>query len=394
MRRITLLGATGSVGSQTADLLRREGGRQAFRMVAVTGGRNIQGLAALAREFGAEIAVTADPALLGALRSALSGSGIEAAAGPEALAEAASRPADWVLSAIIGAAGLVPGMRALEQGATLALANKESLVAAGPLMMATARQHKAQILPVDSEHSAIFQSLGGEDISRVERLILTASGGALRDWPLERLAGASVAEALAHPNWSMGQRITIDSASMFNKALEVIEAREFFGVAPEQIEVIIHRESIIHSMVGFKDGAVMAHLGCADMRHPIGYALHWPERLPLPVERLDLTKLARLSFEAPDEARFPALRLAREVMAVRGQAGAAFNAAKEIALDWFLAGKIGFMDMAAVVEASLSRLGSDCSLHQEARSLEEVLAMDQLARRRAAESAARLSRAG
>ena len=390
MRRISIFGATGSVGESTYDLIARAGGAGAFRTVALTGGHNVARLAEMARSLRAEIAVTAHEANLPALREALAGSGIEAAAGAAAIADAACRPADWVMSGIVGAAGLVPGMRALAQGASLALANKESLVTAGELLLSTAAAHKATILPVDSEHSAIFQALVGEDISAVERIVLTASGGALRDWPLDRLASATVTEALAHPNWVMGPRITIDSASMFNKALEVIETREFFGVAPEQIEVIIHPESIIHSMVGFHDGAVMAHLGAPDMRHPIGYALNWPARAPLPVARLDLAALGKLTFRAPDETRYPALRLAREVMETRGLAGAAFNAAKEIALDRFIAGGLGFMQMAALVEATLDALSADPRLGNAATSLEDVLQMDHLARVRAAELAAKI----
>jgi 1-deoxy-D-xylulose-5-phosphate reductoisomerase len=387
MRAISIFGVTGSVGESTYDLVMRAGGPEAFRTVALTGGRNIARLAEMARTLRAEIAVTAHDDCLPALREALAGSGIATAAGAQAIAEAATRPADWVLSGIVGAAGLVPGLNALKQGAALALANKESLVTAGELLLATAAAHKATILPVDSEHSAIFQALVGEDIGAVERIIITASGGALRDWPLERLAQATVAEALAHPNWSMGARITIDSASMFNKALEVIEAREFFGVDPDQIEVIIHPESIIHSMVGFHDGAVMAHLGAPDMRHPIGYALNWPARQPLPIARLDLAALGQLTFRAPDLVRYPALRLAREVMALRGQAGAAFNAAKEIALDHFMAGSIGFQDMAAVVEDTLARISAETRLGNAVTTLEDVLQMDHLARIRAAEAA-------
>jgi 1-deoxy-D-xylulose-5-phosphate reductoisomerase len=388
MRRISVFGATGSVGESTFDLLMRQGGPAAFHTVALTGGQNTARLAEMARALRAEIAVTAHDDCLPDLRDRLAGSGIAVAAGPQAIAEAACRPADWVMSGIVGAAGLVPGMRALEQGATLALANKESLVTAGQLLMATAAQHKATVLPVDSEHSAIFQALVGEDIAAVERIILTASGGALRDWPMDRLAHATVEEALAHPNWAMGRRITIDSASMFNKALEVIETREFFGVDPDQIEVILHPESIIHSMVGFRDGAVMAHLGAPDMRHPIGYALNWPARAALPIARLDLARLGKLTFRDPDLARYPALRLAREVMAVRGLSGAAFNAAKEIALDWFLENRLGFMDMAAVVEDALDRLMSETCLANAASGLEDVLAMDRLARARATELAA------
>jgi 1-deoxy-D-xylulose-5-phosphate reductoisomerase len=358
-------------------------------VVALTGGRNVARLAEIARELRPEVAVCSEGADLAGLRERLADSGIEAAAGPVAIAEAAERPADWVMSAIVGAAGLVPGFRALRHGRTLALANKESLVTAGPLLMAEAAEHGARILPVDSEHSAIFQALVGEDIAAVERIILTASGGALRDWPLDALATASVEEALAHPNWAMGQRITIDSASMFNKALEVIETREYFGVPPEQIEVIIHPESLIHSMVGFRDGAIMAHMGAPDMRHSIGYALNWPERAELPVARLDLAQVAALTFRTPDLRRYPALRLAREVMARRGLAGAAFNAAKEVALDHFLAGAIGFMDMSGVVEAALSALEPEFGAENAAMTLEDVLAMDHLARIRAGEIARR-----
>ena len=387
MRRISVFGATGSIGESTFDLVMRAGGPAALHTVALSGGQNIPRLAEMAIALRAEVAVTADDAMLPALRAALAGSGVQAAAGTAALAEAASRPADWVMSAIVGAAGLMPGLVALKAGATLALANKESLVCAGELLLATAARHKARILPVDSEHSAIFQCLNGEDMRAVERIILTASGGALRDWPADQLARATVDQALAHPNWAMGKRITIDSASMFNKALEVIETREFFGVAPDQIEVIIHPESLIHSMVGFRDGAIMAHLGAHDMRHSIGYALNWPQRAELPVERLDFAALSQLTFRTPDMARYPALRLCRDVMATRGMAGAVFNAAKEVALDHFLAGNIGFMDMASVVEDTLSLVSSDLSLGKAAKTLEDVQGADHLARIRAAEAA-------
>ncbi|NGM46716.1 1-deoxy-D-xylulose-5-phosphate reductoisomerase [Rhodobacter sp. SGA-6-6] len=386
MRRISIFGATGSVGEQTVELVLRAGGPEVYHTVALTGGRNIARLAEQARALRAELAVCADPADLPALREALAGTATGAAAGAEAIAGAADLPADWVMSAIVGAAGLVPGLRALSHGATLALANKESLVTAGQLLVSTAESRGARILPVDSEHSAIFQALIGEDMAAVDRIILTASGGALRDWPMEALATATVKDALAHPNWAMGQRITIDSASMFNKALEVIETREYFGIDPERIEVIVHPESIVHSMVGFRDGAIMAHLGSPDMRHPIGYALNWPTRAPLPVARLDLAQLSTLTFRAPDLARYPALRLAREVMAIRGLAGAAFNAAKEVALDGFLDGRIGFMDMAGVVETVLDRLSAGEGLGKDAMGLEDVLAMDHLARVRAAEA--------
>jgi 1-deoxy-D-xylulose-5-phosphate reductoisomerase len=391
MRSISIFGVTGSVGEQTVDLLLRAGGAEAFRVVALTGGRNVARLAEIARALRAEVAVCADEGDLGDLRERLAGSGVEVAAGAVAIAEAADRPVDWVMSAIVGAAGLVPGFRALRHGRTLALANKESLVTAGPLLLAEAEEHGARILPVDSEHSAIFQALAGEDIASVERIILTASGGALRDWPMEALCAATVKEAMAHPNWAMGQRITIDSASMFNKALEVIETREYFGVTPEQVEVIIHPESLIHSMVGFRDGAIMAHMGAPDMRHSIGYALNWPARDALPVARLDLAQVATLTFRAPDLDRYPALRLAREVMARRGLSGAAFNAAKEVALDQFLAGAIGFMDMSGVVEATLEALDGDLGGSNLRMTLEDVLAMDHLARVRAGEVARRMN---
>lgn len=381
MRSISIFGATGSIGESTFDLLQRAGGAEAFRTVALTGGRNVARLAEMARALRAEVAVCAHEECLDELGARLAGSGVQAAAGTAALHEAADRPADWVMSAIVGAAGLVPGLRALAHGAVLALANKESLVTAGPLMMQTARATGATILPVDSEHSAIFQSLIGEDHAAIERIILTASGGALRDWPLEALHRATVQDALAHPNWSMGPRITIDSASMFNKALEMIEARELFAIAPDQVEVIIHPESIIHSMVGFHDGGIIAHLGVPDMRHPIGFALNWPDRAPLPVERLDLARLSRMTFRAPDLDRYPALRLAREVMAARGLAGAAFNAAKEVALDHFIAGSLGFARMSGLIEDSLAALSGDFGPAGAVPSLEDVLAMDARARR-------------
>ena len=380
-RSVSIFGATGSIGQSTLDLIRRD--RGGYRVVALTGGRNVAQLAADAREFNAEIAVTCFDDCLPALREALSGTGITVAAGSEALIEAADRPADWIMSAIVGAAGLAPGFHALRHGRTLALANKESLVTAGPLLMAEARAHGARILPVDSEHSAVFQALVGEDMAAVERVIITASGGALRDWPLERLAQATVTDACAHPNWDMGQRITIDSASMFNKALELIETREFFGIAPDKIDTVIHPQSIVHALVGFADGALMAHLGAPDMRHAIGYALHWPERRDLPVDRIDLAQVATLDFRPADEARFPALRLARQVMATGGGAGAVFNAAKEVALDYFIAGRIRFTDMAGLVEATLDAMSREIRLTDAMDSLETVLQTDHLTRIRA-----------
>jgi len=296
------------------------------------------------------------------------------------LVEAALRPADWVMSAIVGAAGLPPGLAAIKQGATLALANKETLVAAGPLVMQAARDHGSTILPVDSEHSAVFQALGGEALASVERVILTASGGAFRDWPIETLHSATPEQASTHPNWDMGQRITIDSASMFNKALEVIEAKEFFALRPDQIEVLIHPESMIHAIVGHVDGGMMAHLGAPDMRHAIGYALHWPERRDLPVERLDLAALGQLTFRAADTDRYPALALATRVMERGGMAGAAFNAAKERALDAFIAGQIKFTDMSAVVARVLDALDAELGHIEAVFDLDNIVKMDHLAR--------------
>jgi 1-deoxy-D-xylulose-5-phosphate reductoisomerase len=378
LRRITLFGATGSVGQSAVDLIARD--LDAYQVVALTGGNNIAQLARDAIALRAEVAVTCHDSCYAALKDALAGTGIAVAAGDAAIRDAAMRPVDWALSAIIGSAGLVPGMTALEHGTTLALANKESLVTAGPLLMARVRAAGATILPVDSEHSAVFQALVGEDMAAVERVIITASGGAFRDWPKDRLASATLAQASSHPNWDMGQRITIDSASMFNKAMELIETKEFFGVPSSMIEVLVHRESLIHALVGFNDGALMAHVGPPDMRHAIGYALHWPQRRHLPVERLDLAKIGSLTFEAPDEDRYPALALARQVMDSGGLAGAVFNASKERALDAFIAGQIGFLQMAAVVCATLDKMSSGGGLQIRDMTLDDVLEADRLAR--------------
>ncbi|MEH6644925.1 1-deoxy-D-xylulose-5-phosphate reductoisomerase [Sulfitobacter sp.] len=379
MRKVSIFGATGSIGQNTIDLIKRA--RDDYEVVALTGARNIAQLATDARALNAQIAVTADDTLLDDLRAALEGSGIIVAAGADAIVEAAHRPADWIMSAIVGAAGLAPGMAALGQGSTLALANKESLVCAGKLLLATGRAHGAQILPVDSEHSAVFQALVGEDMDAVERIIITASGGAFRDWPIDDLCNATLDEASSHPNWDMGQRITIDSASMFNKAMEVIETREFFGVNPAQIEVLIHPQSMIHALVGFNDGALMAHVGPPDMRHAIGYALNHPERRHLPVERLDLAAIGSFEFRAPDDARWPALRIAREVMARGGLAGAVFNAAKETALDGFIAGQLKFTQMSDVVSQVLDQMDAQGGHIDATMTLDNVLETDHLARK-------------
>ena len=381
MRKVSIFGATGSIGQNTIDLIKRA--PDAYDVVALTGARNIAQLAADAIALKAQIAVTADESCLDALRTALEGTDIEVAAGARAIEEAAHRPADWIMSAIVGAAGLAPGMAALAQGTTLALANKESLVCAGKLLLETGRTHGAEVLPVDSEHSAVFQALVGEPIDAVERIIITASGGAFRDWPIDDLSNATLDQASSHPNWNMGQRITIDSASMFNKAMEVIETREFFGIDPNQIEVLIHPQSMIHALVGFNDGALMAHVGPPDMRHAIGYALHHPARRHLPVERLDLAAIGTFEFRAPDDARWPALRIAREVMARGGLAGAVFNAAKETALDGFIEGHLKFTEMSDVVAQTLDELDSRGGHIDATMTLDNVHQTDHLARKAA-----------
>jgi 1-deoxy-D-xylulose-5-phosphate reductoisomerase len=381
MRRVSIFGATGSIGQNTIDLIKRAPNE--YDVVALTGANNINQLAQDAIELDADIAITADEAKLPILRAALEGSGIEAAAGAVAIDEAAHRPADWIMSAIVGAAGLAPGLAALSHGTTLALANKESLVCAGKLLLETGRAHGADILPVDSEHSAVFQALVGEPMDAVERIIITASGGAFRDWPIEDLTEATLDQASSHPNWDMGQRITIDSASMFNKAMEVIETREFFDVDPAQIEVLIHPQSMIHALVGFNDGALMAHVGPPDMRHAIGYALHHPERRHLPVERLDLAAIGNFEFRAPDDVRWPALRIAREVMGRGGLAGAVFNAAKETALDGFIAGHLKFTEMSDVVAQTLEELDAHGGHIDATMTLDNVLYTDQMARKAA-----------
>ena len=382
MRRVSIFGSTGSIGRNTVDLIRRNA--EAYTVVALTGGRNVDLLAQQAKMLNAEIAVTAHEECLPELKAALAESGVDVAAGRTALLEAAEREADWIISAIVGAAGLPPGLKALEQGTTVALANKESLVTAGPLVMATARKHGATLLPVDSEHSGIFQALIGEELEAVERVVITASGGAFRNLPIDELKDVTVEQASSHPNWDMGQRITIDSASMFNKALEIIETKEFFGISSDKIEAIIHPESFVHAMVGFRDGALMAHVGPHDMRHAIGFALNWPKREELPVERLNLADVGSLTFREPDPARYPALALSRDVIRAGGLTGAAFNAAKEAALDAFISGRIGFLDMASAVADVIEKMSGD-GLGNAAITLDSVQNTDQMARIRAEE---------
>ena len=379
MKRVSIFGATGSIGQNTVDLIRRD--RTGFEVVALTGGRNVDLLAKSAIKLGAKHAAIAEGSLYQDLKDALAGSGIGVSAGRSAILQAAAMPSDWVMSSIVGAAGLEPGLIAMSNGADLALANKESMVAAGRLMKATAAENNVQILPTDSEHSAIFQSLMGQSRSSVERIIITASGGAFRNWSKAELATVTPEQAMVHPNWSMGSRITIDSASMFNKGLEVIETKEFFEIDAAQIEVVIHPQSIVHALVGFHDGNLLAHVGPPDMRHAIGFALYYPERKPLPLNRLDLTKIGQLDFAKPDQIRFPALKLAYDVLELGGVAGAVYNASKEVALDAFMARQIGFLNMAEVVERTLHRLfARACELNKD-QNLDNILHADHMGRK-------------
>ena len=383
-RRLTILGSTGSIGTNTLDVIDQLGGRDAFEIAAVTGNGNIHLLAEQAKATGAELAVTASERHYESLKSALAGTGIEIAAGRSGLIEAAERNADWVMAAIVGTAGLAPTLAAAKRGADIALANKECLVSAGDLFVRAVAEGGGRLIPVDSEHSAIFQSLEDDQRHAVERIVLTASGGPFRTWSREQMAGVTAEIARAHPNWSMGLKISIGSASMFNKALEMIEAKHLFDVAPSQIEVVVHPQSIIHSMVGYTDGSVIAQLGCPDMRTAIGYALTYPMRTKLNVDRLDFAQLARLDFEAPDEIRFPALRLARTAMERGGLQGAVMNAAEEVAFEAFVSGRIGFLDMADIAEAVMDRMTAVAP----AVSMDDVFAADSEARARAAEAIA------
>jgi len=377
LRRITILGATGSIGASTIDLIKREPAR--YRVVAISARRNAAALAKAAREVGAQLAVVADPSVYNDLKEALAGTGIEAGAGEEALLEAAQRPADWVMAAISGAIGLKPTLAAIERGATVALANKECLVCAGSLFMRRAASSGATVLPVDSEHNAVFQALGAGPREDVRRVILTASGGPFRTWSLDAIKAATPEQALRHPNWSMGPRITVDSASMMNKGLELIEAQHLFALKPDEIDVLVHPQSVVHGLVEFRDGSVVAQLGSPDMRIPIAHCLAWPRRIDSPAARLDLARVRELTFEAPDPVRFPALALARHVMELGGAAPTVFNAADEVAVGEFIAGRIGFPAIVALVEATVEAAQARGLLADPA-GVEAAIAVDHIAR--------------
>ncbi|WP_380878764.1 1-deoxy-D-xylulose 5-phosphate reductoisomerase [Sphingomonas sp. DBB INV C78] len=377
-RSISILGATGSVGTSTLDLIERN--RDAFAIEALTAHSDVAGLAAAARRTGARFAAIGDAQLGQALAEALAGTGIGTGAGEAALVDAAAREADWTMAAIVGCAGLKPVMAALTRGGTVALANKESLVSAGDVMTHAAKEHGATLLPVDSEHNAIFQCLDRTQVDRVARIILTASGGPFRTWSRSEMAAVTPERAVQHPNWSMGAKISIDSATMMNKGLELIEAHHLFPVGHDRIEILVHPQSVIHSMVEYVDGSTLAQLGTPDMRTPIAHALAWPARMAAPAERLDLAKIGSLSFEAPDLVRFPALALARAAVEAGGARPAILNAANEQAVAAFLGRRIAFLDIAAIVAKVL-----DCYDPPSPSSLDDVFAVDAQARRLATE---------
>ncbi|MBU6374106.1 MAG: 1-deoxy-D-xylulose-5-phosphate reductoisomerase [Alphaproteobacteria bacterium] len=390
-RSVSILGATGSIGASTAAVIAeaRATGQADIVVEAVTGGSNVGALVDQAAALGARFAAIADPALAGDLKDACAARGlsIETGAGPAALIEAGARPAEWVMSAIVGAAALDPTLAAVRRGVAVALANKECLVCAGDLVLAEASKSGARLLPVDSEHNAIFQCLQGQ--TRVETLTLTASGGPFRTWSLDRMAAATPDQACAHPKWSMGRKISVDSATLMNKGLELIEAGRLFGLPEHRIDVVVHPQSIIHSLVTFEDGSVLAQLSEPDMRVPIAYALAWPDRLGLSTRRLDLAALAQLTFERPDMERFPALALAREAFRMGGAAPAVLNAANEVAVDAFLNRQISFLDVAGVVSEALERAGGLDLISKSPSSFDEVAAIDAWGRAEARRAADR-----
>ncbi len=376
-RKLTVLGATGSVGQNTLDMIGRS--PEAFEIVALTAGSNAEKLAELAIRHRAKHAALADPEQYGVLKSLLAGTDIEVSAGEDAVCQAALIPADWIMAAIVGAAGLKPTFAAASQGTCLALANKECLVSAGAVFLAAVEAAGTTLLPVDSEHSAAFQAIDRSPSHCIEAITLTASGGPFRSWSAERLKTARPQEALKHPNWSMGRKITIDSATLMNKGLEIIEAYHLFPVEAHQLRVLVHPQSIIHCLVHYCDGSVLAQMSAPDMRTPIAYSLAWPERMPAPTERLDFARLAQLTFEAPDEVRFPALRIARDALVAGGAAPAVLNAANEIAVECFLAEQISFMTIPEVVEAALDASVSEIGT-MRFETLDDVLEADRAAR--------------
>ncbi len=373
MKSVTILGATGSVGTSTLDLIEREPDR--FRVVALTANCDVAKLAAAAIRTRAAFAVVADAGCLPDLRDALAGTGIRAGGGPEAIAEAAASGADWTMGAIVGCAGLKPVMAAIEQGGTVVIANKEPLVSAGDVILAAAKRTGATLLPADSEHNAIFQCFDATRPERVRRIILTCSGGPFRDWTLEQMRGVTLEQAVKHPNWSMGAKISVDSATCMNKGLELIEAARLFPVPHDRIEIVIHPQSVVHSLVDYVDGSVLAQLGPPDMRTPIAHTLAWPDRMATPMAPLDLVTIGRLDFEAPDPVRFPALRLAREALDAGGARPAILNAANEVAVEAFLKRRICFLEIAAIVEDTLERYNPAAP-----DSVDAVLAIDAEAR--------------
>ncbi|PTQ11614.1 1-deoxy-D-xylulose-5-phosphate reductoisomerase [Sphingomonas oleivorans] len=382
-RTVSILGATGSIGTSTLDLIERD--LETFEVVALTAQRDVAGLAAAARRTRARLAVIGEEALLPDLSAALAGTGVEAAGGAGAIIDAAALGADWTMAAIVGSAGLRPVMAALERGRTVALANKESLVSAGALMTRAARASGATLLPVDSEHNAIFQCFAPEAPEKIRKIILTASGGPFRAASRAEMASATPEQAVRHPNWSMGAKISIDSATLMNKGLELIEAHHLFPVGADRFEVLVHPQSVVHSMVEYVDGSVLAQLGTPDMRTPIGHTLAWPARMATPAPRLDLAAIGRLDFEAPDYDRFPALGLAQAALAAGGARPAVLNAANEVAVAAFLERRVGFLDIAAVVAEVLERYDPPAPA-----SLDDVFAIDSAARTRAAEVMERL----
>ena len=373
MKKVAILGCTGSIGKSTLDLIERSPDK--FEITALTAAVNVDALAHAARRTNARLAVIADESRLRDLEDALQGSGCQAAAGADSLVGAATGDSDLVMAAIVGCAGLRPTMAAVEAGKTVALANKEALVTAGDLMTEAAKTSGATLLPVDSEHNAIFQSLAGSRIDQVSRIILTASGGPFRTASAEAMRNATPAQAVAHPNWTMGAKISVDSATLMNKGLELIEAHYLFGLPSARIDILVHPQSVIHSLVEFIDGSVLAQLGSPDMRIPIAYALAWPERMPTPAQRLDLAAIARLDFGEPDLERFPALRLSREALEAGGSAPATLNAANEVAVATFLDGKISFPDISKLVDMALQENESPAP-----RSIEDVFEIDRKVR--------------